>query len=671
MALNTALSGLQAASNQLSVLGNNIANASTPGFKSQRAEFRDVVAAGALGASANIIGSGVQLAAVTQEFTQGNILQADTNLDLAINGSGFFILDSNGSRLYSRSGGFSVDNNGNISNSQQQQLIGFLSDQNNNITSAQGPLQIQNTTVNPSATENATIGVNLDVNETLPTGGLFATGFTAANFPKGTFNKSTDVQIYDSLGKEHMMTLFFVKAPALRTWNVYVGIDNNDVTPTAAPVPNPGTANASNPSIYPSNAPLAKPFTIVFNDDGSFIPNNTASPPKFYGYPPVTSTDNSTVLVQAGSLPTLANQDLTINGVQISMGTPSDNISPVADRAGSMISICAAINAQTSAHNVRASVNPNVFQFTAGNYTTDALTAGNLSINGVNIVGSPQGASATLRAASLATMINNASIPEITASTYVDGNGVTQVQLTAQDGRNIQVSTNGTATSLTFGNVDLTDLNTHNLVKRSQLSLTITPSTQAITIGGNNPNNASLLPGTRSGIFQDNSDAMTISFNPGSGATSPQIININLGGTSNPCTLLSSPYAIKAINQDGYQCGNLNNVQVSPKGIITANYDNGVSQQLGQVALANFSNPTGLQAVGETSWIATYASGVALLGAPNTSNLGTIVSGALEDSNVQLTDELVGLITAQRNFQASAQSIRTEDAITQTIINIR
>jgi flagellar hook protein FlgE len=112
-------------------------------------------------------------------------------------------------------------------------------------------------------------------------------------------------------------------------------------------------------------------------------------------------------------------------------------------------------------------------------------------------------------------------------------------------------------------------------------------------------------------------------------------------------------------------------VEVDQTGIITARYGNGQSEQLGQVALARFDSPQNLLPKGDNAWTETFSSGVALLGAPATSSLGLIASKSLEQSNVQLTDELVGLIEAQRNFQANAQTIKTGDAVTQTIINIR
>ncbi|MCL4152506.1 UNVERIFIED_CONTAM: hypothetical protein GTU68_019122 [Idotea baltica] len=115
----------------------------------------------------------------------------------------------------------------------------------------------------------------------------------------------------------------------------------------------------------------------------------------------------------------------------------------------------------------------------------------------------------------------------------------------------------------------------------------------------------------------------------------------------------------------------LSGVNVDDSGVVFARYTNGQSRALGQVALAGFNSPTGLQPIGNTSWLETFSSGPATIGEPGTGGLGVIQSGALEDSNVELTEELVDMIIAQRNFQAAAQVIQTADTITQSIINIR
>jgi flagellar hook protein FlgE len=125
------------------------------------------------------------------------------------------------------------------------------------------------------------------------------------------------------------------------------------------------------------------------------------------------------------------------------------------------------------------------------------------------------------------------------------------------------------------------------------------------------------------------------------------------------------------ITQDGYTTGRLIGIDIDKAGVVQARFTNGRSSILGQVALSNFSSPNGLQQLADTSWAETFGSGQALRGQAGSSGFGLIQSGALEASNVDITTQLVNMITAQRNFQANAKMISTADAITQTIINIR
>jgi flagellar hook protein FlgE len=136
-------------------------------------------------------------------------------------------------------------------------------------------------------------------------------------------------------------------------------------------------------------------------------------------------------------------------------------------------------------------------------------------------------------------------------------------------------------------------------------------------------------------------------------------------------TQYGTRYSVSDLTQDGYTTGRLNSFDVDQDGVVFARYTNGQSEILGQVAMANFKNPQGLLQVGDNNWAATLAAGDPVYGSAGTSNLGLIQSGALEASNVDLAEELVNLITAQRNYQANAQTISTADQITQTIINIR
>ena len=138
-------------------------------------------------------------------------------------------------------------------------------------------------------------------------------------------------------------------------------------------------------------------------------------------------------------------------------------------------------------------------------------------------------------------------------------------------------------------------------------------------------------------------------------------------GTS---TQYGGAFGVTAITQDGYATGQLSTVNIDASGIVSAVYTNGRSTQLGQLAMANFPNPQGLQQLGDTNWAQTYTSGTVVTGTAGGAGFGSIQSGALESSNVDLTTELVNMITAQRAFQANAQVVTTANQLSETVINI-
>lgn len=140
---------------------------------------------------------------------------------------------------------------------------------------------------------------------------------------------------------------------------------------------------------------------------------------------------------------------------------------------------------------------------------------------------------------------------------------------------------------------------------------------------------------------------------------------------NNSPTQFASPFTVNSLSQDGFAIGRLTGLNISDTGIVRAAYTNGQTVAVGKVALAKFPNTQGLSQIGNTSWSQTTNSGDALAGEAGTSSFGSIRSGALELSNVDLTSELVGLISAQRNFQASAKTIETANAVNQAILNIR
>jgi flagellar hook protein FlgE len=400
MPFRVALSGLNAASSDLNVTANNIANANTTGFKASRADFSDVFAVGA-----QAIGNGVRLSNVTQAFTQGGVDFTDRGLDLAISGEGFFTMSDGGAISYTRVGSFGVDRDGNVVNAENQRLQVFPPAGNGNFnTGALSDLRLATTDSAPQATGRAEFGVNLPAADVPPAVPVFDPNNSAS------FNHSTALTAYDSLGATHPVTVYFAKDAAPNTWNTYVYVDGAAV----------GGVNQ-----------------LVYSDVGSLI--------------------------------------------------------------------------------------------------------------------SPASGTVTL-------------------PPYTPSNGAADINL-----------------------------------------------------------NADFLQSTQYG----------------------------------------SEFGVNLLSQDGYAAGRLSNIDVDSSGVVFARFTNGRSEALGQVALTNFPNKEGLRQVGNTSWVETFKSGDALRGAPGTGSLGQVQAGALEASNVDLTEQLVQMITAQRNFQANAQMISTADQVTQTIINIR
>ena len=159
--------------------------------------------------------------------------------------------------------------------------------------------------------------------------------------------------------------------------------------------------------------------------------------------------------------------------------------------------------------------------------------------------------------------------------------------------------------------------------------------------------------------------------NPNAGAAAPAVADFPVDIDMSGATQFGSKFAVADLSQDGYASGDLTSINISNDGMVMASYSNGVTRSEAQVALANFRNPQGLLAVGGNNWVESFDSGPAGLGKPGDGNFGALRSGALEDSNVDLTAELVNMMTAQRAYQANAQTIKTQDQVMSTLVNLR
>jgi flagellar hook protein FlgE len=401
MALNTALTGINAAQSDLNVIANNIANANTTGFKGSRAEFADVFAVTGLNLNSTATGSGARLQDVAQQFAQGDIETTNNSLDLAISGNGFFVVNDGSGVQYTRAGDFkkSADDYVQTNNGARLQIYppnglgGFD-------TSTLTDLKLVSSQSNATATSLITMNSNLPASATVP-----ATAFSPSDAT--SFNAATPVTVYDSQGGSHQATVYYVKT-ATNAWDAHLYVDGN----------NAGT------------------------------------------------------------------QALTFD--------------------------------------------------TSGNLATPV--AGNLTFNPINL-----------------------------------GNG-----------------------------------------------------------------------------------------------SNPLALSVNVTNT----TQFGTDYSAGAINQNGFEAGTLSNIDIDSKGVVTAYYSNNQSTQLGQIAIANFSNVQGLRQVGETTWAASGDSGSAVMGAGGTGTFGDLQSGALESSNTSdTTAQLVNMIKAQRNYQANAQVLTTDNTLATALFN--
>lgn len=406
MSFRISLSGMNAASADLNVTSNNIANSNTTGFKQSRAEFGDVFAVSPTGLSRNAIGAGVRLEKVAQQFGQGNVDFTGRSLDMALSGQGFFTLSGNGAMVYSRAGNFGADKDGFVVNPSGQRLQVFQPNPGGNgfDTGRMGDLQLASGDSPPRATSSVKVGTNLPGNASAPV----ITPFDP-NDPS-TYNHTTSLTSFDSLGASHTQSMFFIKTANPNEWQVQTQIDGTDV---------------------------GAPQTLQYSSTGALI--------------------------------------VPANG-------------------------------------------------------------------------------------------------RITLPPYATPGGAAPMAI----------------------------------------ELEVTNSTQ-----------------------------------------------------------YGSAFSVAALVQDGFATGRLTGIEVSSEGIVNARYTNGVSTPLGQVALTTFANPQGMQPLGSNGWAETSESGQARRGAAGSSEFGLVQGGALEASNVDLTEQLVNMITAQRNFQANAQMISTQDQVTQTVINIR
>ncbi|OJB55366.1 flagellar hook protein FlgE, partial [Burkholderia ubonensis] len=258
MGYQQGLSGLSGASNALDVIGNNIANANTVGFKSSTAQFADMYANSVATSVNTQIGIGTRISSVQQSFGQGTINTTNNALDVAINGNGFFQMSNNGVVTYSRDGTFQRDKNGFIVDSQGRNLMGYNATAGGVInTAATVPLQAPTANLAPTATTKITGQFNLNSQDAVPA----TTPFSATD--STSYNYSTSIQVYDTLGGAQQVDMYFVKSATAGQWEAYAGVKGQTPTDLGTVAFNTSGQIASTTPVAPVTGTTGKfQFTI-------------------------------------------------------------------------------------------------------------------------------------------------------------------------------------------------------------------------------------------------------------------------------------------------------------------------------------------------------------------------------------------------------------------------
>ncbi|MCG9056768.1 flagellar hook protein FlgE [Laribacter hongkongensis] len=541
MAFQHGLSGINAASKQLDAIGNNVANSSTVGFKGSRAEFADMFAANFYGVAATQNGIGVNTTLIAQQFGQGNITTTGNQLDLAISGNGFFVMQNANGISYTRNGQFQIDREGFINNNGDY-LMGWQVDDRTTPPSVQngnlGPLKIDNSLLEPRPSdyggESMRFNINLDSRNNpveysaLTEGAAFTAG---VSLPTPPDVPASDITAFEASDKVKLADGTYVII------NGRAGMDTTGAVLGTAPSPG-HRYNADGTQITAGGVFHGKPLrwldaagTVRQYEPDDADPTGTVG--SFGPFPPIAF--NPTDPATYNSKTALTAYDSLGNPIQVAV-----YFKKTADKQWDVYA--------TAKH-----TDGSVFDLGTGKTAASPYAA-----LGTGLVFGPDG------------KLTNGG--PIAASKYTPPGG---------------------------------------------------------------------------------GDSLELKF--------------DFSGS----TQFGTSFAVNELVQPGYASAVVSNLQIDKTGIVSARYSNGQTKVIGQVVLANFANQQGLQPIGNNRWMETYNSGNPTLNDPGSTNVGLIQSQALEDSNVDLTGELVNMITAQRYYQANAQTIKVHDQVLQSLMQMR
>ncbi|MFP3978678.1 MULTISPECIES: flagellar hook protein FlgE [Marinobacter] len=646
MAFNTGLSGLRAAAVDLDVTGNNIANASTVGFKGSRVQFGDLYASGFLSGGSNPIGDGVNVQDVKQSFGQGNISFTDNGLDMAISGDGFFILNSGGETRYSRAGQFTIDKDGFVVNSQSMRVQGYTADDDGNLSGIRGNLEIATDNLAPRRTTNLRSDLNLDsrqsvlesrVRDVVPLSYNDISGETFdVTYTDGTPAYSVDLS---SLPTARAMADQIAGAPGLSASATTTARIQHPTTPA------PAGSELNDAYISTAQAQVPSSFSFNLSVNNAPIPIDTSSVNSLVDLRDAInrssdSAISATIDSTTGVLNVVHNQGENLQ-FSYGNGNPAQSIDPTTP-----VTVFGDVNA-------------------IGDRTILGLTSTGGTSNFVDSYGT-----SPIRITNEFNPQDQRTYNHATSTSVFDslGNSHELTQFFVKEpapGNGVGVSEWSVYLQIDGEMVAGTDITPYTArFDQDGVLQSINGDTSGeILITDWVPKDSQGLPNGADGPPAAGAPVVTPIPEP---PTSSAFV-LSLGET----TQYGAAFGVDDQRQNGYTTGRLSGLDVSKQGVLFARYTNGQSKALGQVALASFNNTDGLSPVGDTSWVETFESGQPIIGQPDTGTLGGIKASSVEESNVDLSAELVNLIIAQRNYQANAKTIETSDAVTQTIINLR
>lgn len=838
MPFNVALSGLRAANTDLKVTGNNIANASTVGFKESRAEFADVYANAVLGSGGNIAGGGVYVQDIAQQFTQGNVSFTGNALDIAVNGVGFFIVNSGGDQNYTRAGTFGLDDQGFIVSNTDARLQGFTADESGNIAGILADLQVDTSNQPPRQTTVVGSTLNVDATEEVleRTGQQFGTTGSTIGVPvsglKGsqtTTNEFVNV-IGQAVPATNYLSVSIVGSALGNDGTIDIRLDDatwdldNDGSITTS-IELRELASQINAQLFAADGTVGSNIagdsvdviavangnnlefrSLVAGDNSAITVTNFLADATFTagttgslfgvgqtGFPGNTVTVQGLPEVDNG-YPAVTIDVIDPDGTTVTFNSqPGDSTAQIASSMNSLagVSASATTTAVIQSSNYFSALNPNrelVLTLNGVAFRPENLQDLETSINALSTTTLP-GITANLDTAGNLLVTSSIGddlkfeIEEDASSTLATD---IIVEITDVDGNNPILLEHDNAGGLTAGNIDgdteavvvggsidvvldegysvdsqamnsdidtlrvfgavtnatfqsvqinefspidpatynhVTSLNVYDslgnphvmsqyFVKQQHdpsdplsqpnhwvMNVLVDgrdvgdPDTTLPPPQNTEPTLASfdlffnedgqLDQNLSDNVLISNWDPVDSEGNPTGGlgplnqlaggalpvAEPPASSNfeIEMDGT----TQYGAAFSVLDVDQNGFSTGRISGLDVNAEGIIFARFTNGETSVLGQLALADFPNMQGLQPIGDSMWAENFESGIPNIATASTGSLGAISSGALEESNVDLSEQLVNLIIAQRNFQASAKTIETADSVTQTIINIR